>query len=60
MAAPLSLVSLLKLNHWGELSMAPICALHNKSQGHFIALQHFVAAVVSETESRSSQAQTIR
>jgi hypothetical protein len=27
----------------GELSMGPICAVHNKSQGCFIALQHYFA-----------------
>jgi hypothetical protein len=26
-------------------SMTPICALHNKSQGHFIALQQFAPAI---------------
>jgi hypothetical protein len=37
--------------HWvgfaserGEPAIAAICALHNESQGHFIALQQIVAA----------------
>jgi len=45
MAAPLWLVSPLKVNQGIELSMTPICALHNQSQGRFIAMQHFVAAI---------------
>jgi hypothetical protein len=28
--------------------MSRICALHNKSQGHFFALHHFVATVASQ------------
>jgi hypothetical protein len=36
------------MNQGTELSMAPICALHNESQEWFIALQQFVAAAVSD------------
>jgi hypothetical protein len=28
----------------GELAIRPICAVHNESQDHFIALQHFFVA----------------
>jgi hypothetical protein len=36
MAAPFSLVSLLRLSDRNDLSMIPICALHNESQGDFL------------------------
>ncbi len=36
MAAPFSFVSLLKLSDRNDLSMTPICALHNESQGAFL------------------------
>jgi hypothetical protein len=41
------------MNQGSELSMAPICALHNESQAGFIAPQQFVAAKVSDLGAES-------
>jgi hypothetical protein len=39
----------------GELAVGPICAVHNQSQGRFIALQHFFGAKGFRTQDQSDK-----